>query len=647
MTLRTRLTLFFVVIVVAPLLAGSIILHGLLSRETNRRTETALQASAATAAALFETRVGRALAHARLAARDISSIHDTATLGRRVAGLRRESEMDFLVITSGRRVIAAAVRPLDLLVPAPSAAALVAARPPVPVARASVSVRGRGMSVHGGWVLDERFARWLAEAGGGEVAVLHAGTVVATTLPTPPRLPPDVRGDVDLPGGLRGTIVQSPARAPGTALLVARRPEGNLGALRNSMILLGLLGVLMAVGLGYALARLISLPLRQLSEGARAIAAGDFDQRVEVPGRDETAQLATSFNSMTENLRRTIGELRESRDELRTVLKRLGATLRSTTDIGEMFAVILESAAATLGARTGAIYRFEDGELRPHAAIGFDPESRALPLREGIAGHVAATGIPLLTPSRWTHPPRPAGIEPAADTAVAVPLSHADRTVGVLALYGRISPDPFSEEDLATLTSFAGQTGVAIENVLLREEAERLSVTDPLTGVGNRRHLEEVLAAEIERAHRFGRKFSILMIDLDHFKEVNDTYGHREGDRVLIEVCRRVSEVIRVPVDTLARYGGEEFVLVLPETPREGAGVVAARVLDAVRSEPFPVGTSHTRVTVTAGAAGFPDDGATADDLLSVADAALYAAKRAGRDCFRVGRPPAAADSAS
>lgn len=652
MTLRGRLTLFFVVIVVVPLVAAGLIILTLISREADRRTDTRLRAASATVVALYRTRTDDALADLRLAARVVAPAVAEGRSATAVRTLRREARLDFLAVTgAGGRIVAADARAPDMASGArPPVRDLVGPSPPIPLVKVTVHVAGADLGAHGGFYVDRRFLSELARSAGVDVVLARDGVVLASSREPAPRLPAAARDSFALPGGLRARIVPRLTEESGMALAVVAPREQTLGAFGGSIVLLALLGLAMATGLGHALARIISQPLQQLADGALAIAGGDLDRRVDVSGRDDTARVAGAFNRMAETLQRTIEELRGSRDELRTVLKRLGATLRSTTDLDEMLGVILESAVASLGARAGAIFLLAEhgNELMLEAASGFRQDvPSSLRVREGVAGHVAATGIPLLTPSRWTHPPRPAGPEPQEDTAMAVPLSRAERTIGVLALYGRSGPVQFAEEDLATLASFAGQTSVAIENVLLREEAERLSVTDSLTGVGNRRHLETVLQAEIERAQRFGHTFSVLMIDIDHFKHVNDTYGHREGDHVLVELCQRLLQVVRAPVDAVARYGGEEFVLVLPETPRAGAGVLAARVLEAVRSEPFAVGEERVRMTVSAGAAGFPENGATIDALLRAADAALYEAKRSGRDRYLVSDDASSAGAAS
>jgi two-component system, cell cycle response regulator len=170
-------------------------------------------------------------------------------------------------------------------------------------------------------------------------------------------------------------------------------------------------------------------------------------------------------------------------------------------------------------------------------------------------------------------------------------------------------------------------------------ELRRRSVTDPLTGLWNYGYLQAALHREVARASRFARPLSVLMLDLDLFRRVNDIYGHQRGSQVLVEFGQRVAAQTR-RVDTLARYGGEEFVLILPETGVEGVGQVAERICATIREQPFgaTAGVS-VPLTVSIGAAVYPRHGDSATALLHCADAALYEAKRAGRDQWRLASP--------
>jgi diguanylate cyclase (GGDEF)-like protein len=160
-----------------------------------------------------------------------------------------------------------------------------------------------------------------------------------------------------------------------------------------------------------------------------------------------------------------------------------------------------------------------------------------------------------------------------------------------------------------------------------RRDLEHLSVTDGLTGLYNRRHLMETLNEEVNRAHRHGRGFAVLMADIDHFKQYNDTYGHLAGDKVLVRVAEILREAIR-NVDYAARYGGEEFFVMMPETALEGAAEVADRIRGRLAGQIIAGG----RVTISVGVAEFPIHGDTPEALIATADAALYEAKREGRN---------------
>jgi diguanylate cyclase (GGDEF)-like protein len=159
------------------------------------------------------------------------------------------------------------------------------------------------------------------------------------------------------------------------------------------------------------------------------------------------------------------------------------------------------------------------------------------------------------------------------------------------------------------------------------DELERLSTTDTLTGLSNRRHLMNLLKQEIERAKRAGKPFSILMLDVDHFKKYNDDHGHQAGDEVLARIGTVLRNSIR-PYDCAARYGGEEFLVMLSATSLDRAKESAERILKQVRAERFEGGL----VTISIGVAEYPSQGDTAKSVIGQADAALYEAKRAGRD---------------
>jgi diguanylate cyclase (GGDEF)-like protein len=451
------------------------------------------------------------------------------------------------------------------------------------------------------------------------------------------------------------------------------RPPGLWAALAGAVVLAALLAVL-AAG---RLARVTTRPLVELAAAVDRVAGGDLTVRVPVRSRDEIGRLAGAFNRMTRETGSYVSALTSSRDQLRGHLAILGDTLASTHDLERILRVILHSAIGATGARAGAVLLLDSGGMlvgrcaegltgRWPTADPDDPATLRVPVGAGVLGGVAATGQ--ARRGRWAPPESPAG-EPSCETYVAVPFAapgtaelggrggperpghppagaDGDATgaaLGVLALYDRLGADGFDDDDLVTLRTFAGHAAVAVENVRVHEEAQRLSLTDPLTGLWNYRYLRESIRREVERANRFGRMLSVLALDLDRFKDVNDTWGHAAGDAVLVEFARRVRGEIR-EVDLAFRQGGEEFVVLLPETDARGAAIVAERLGAVVRDTPVPVethgGPVPVPVTVSIGIAVYPDHAATGQQVLDAADDALYAAKAAGRDGYRSARAP-------
>jgi diguanylate cyclase (GGDEF)-like protein len=457
-------------------------------------------------------------------------------------------------------------------------------------------------------------------------------------------------------------------------------------SVRNSspMSLYGLLlaGVVVVAGgavlVARRLARSTTRPLEDLAWAVGRVADGELGTRVPVSRDDELGRLAATFNRMTRELQSYVQALTASRDQLRGHLAILGDTLSSTHDLHRILRVILQTALSATGARAGIVLLADpvDGRLVARCAEGLTgrwdvPEAELPAVRvtpgAGILGAVATSG----EPRRGSCAAGSGSFdEPACRTYVAVPICAPapvedpllpsdpmiigqPATLGVLALYDRLGGDEFDDADLLTLRTFAGQAGVAVHNVRVHEEAQRLSLTDPLTGLWNYRYLRESLRREVERASRFGRMLTVLVLDLDHFKSVNDMFGHAAGDAVLGEFARRIRVGLR-EVDVAFRQGGEEFVVLLPETDAYGGVIVAERLGAAVRELPVSIDprrqdpgmgppVDRIAISVSIGIAVYPEHGSTAQQVLDAADDALYAAKRAGRDTYRLAEPVPAA----
>lgn len=215
---------------------------------------------------------------------------------------------------------------------------------------------------------------------------------------------------------------------------------------------------------------------------------------------------------------------------------------------------------------------------------------------------------------------------------VCVPLELQGKPVGVIYLYD-FSPRHLFQRQLDQLAVLATFATMAINNANLHSRTKQMAITDALTGLHNNRYFKQVFPQEMARSRRFSKPLSLLMLDIDHFKKINDTFGHPKGDQVLAVIGKILAGSLRA-ADYSFRYGGEEFSVVLPETPLEGAFRVAETLREKIRTMPSPlmVGEASRPVTVSIGVASFPNDTNVADQLLKHADYCLYKAKQQGRD---------------
>jgi diguanylate cyclase (GGDEF)-like protein len=357
----------------------------------------------------------------------------------------------------------------------------------------------------------------------------------------------------------------------------------------RNRLLLGLIASLALVSLvAYFEGRSIVRNLRNLAEAAHAIARGRLNERVPVRGRDEFATLGIAFNDMTNQLQARLGELESERARLRDAITRFGEALSATHDVNTLLKVIVEAAVEATGS-DGARLAADDGRVVE-------------------SGNPDAEGIRL-----------------------ELPLTAARTTFGTLMLVG---PD-FDDEQRMTANSLASHAAIALENARLHRIVERQALVDGLTGIANRRQCEDALTAEIARSERLAAPFTVVLADLDDFKNVNDIHGHAVGDDVL----REFASVLRATVrdsDVAGRWGGEEFVLLLPGTDADGGANLAERVRTALGERTFR-GEDGTPLSVTCsfGVAEFrPGDDER--ELFAAADRALYRAKRDGKNRVEV-----------
>jgi diguanylate cyclase (GGDEF)-like protein/PAS domain S-box-containing protein len=300
----------------------------------------------------------------------------------------------------------------------------------------------------------------------------------------------------------------------------------------------------------------------------------------------------------------------------------------------EVFALVAREVGCLLGAAAGTVVRFgpEDGIVVGTWATGTGP-GPGVGVVVPLSGESATARV-----SRSGEPERMddyAGLDEATGklivgmpyrSGVAAPIRVGPRMWGAIAALSN-RPEPLEAGAEQRLASFAELVGVGVANAEARARLAAQAATDPLTGLANHRVFFERMYADVERARRHGRPLSLVIIDLDHFKHVNDAHGHPTGDRVLVEVAERLSALTRAE-DTLARIGGEEFAWLLPESDAHAAWAAAERARVAIGTMPFPgVGA----LTLSAGIAGLAPGGSVTE-LVHAADAAVYWAKAAGRD---------------
>ncbi|MGB3939884.1 MAG: sensor domain-containing diguanylate cyclase [Candidatus Manganitrophaceae bacterium] len=254
---------------------------------------------------------------------------------------------------------------------------------------------------------------------------------------------------------------------------------------------------------------------------------------------------------------------------------------------------------------------------------------------EGPIGWVAQKGVPLVINdfSKETRFHRRDFFpHTGAKSVLSVPILSKKRVIGILQMINRNTRKPFEQYDLDLLMKLVDQAALAIERSSLYQKMSDLATTDDLTRLYNFRFLDQALSIEIKRSQRYGSSLSLIFLDMDHFKLVNDQHGHLMGSQVLIEVAHLLRKSLR-EIDIIARYGGDEFVVVLPETDAGAASRLAQRIRNTLRSHEFlkKEGLS-LHLSASFGIAGFPEHAKNKTDLIRLADQAMYKAKVMGRD---------------
>jgi len=375
---------------------------------------------------------------------------------------------------------------------------------------------------------------------------------------------------------------------------------------------------------------------RKRAEDALLKAREELESRV----KERTAELAVANERLQKELseRKRAETSAAQRAREFSALHTATAALLSTLELEPLLGQILDAATSAIPAgEKGTLHLVakDTGQLEMRAFIGYtDPRIRkfAIPGSRGYVVRAVQNHEPqLITDVQTTPLISQEGQIPevrAIRSAIVAPLLLEKEVLGALSLESSVK-SAFTADDLRVLVSFAATATAAIRNAQLHAEVQKLAITDALTGLYNRRGLFELGRHEVERTRRFRHPLSTIWVDVDAFKQINDTFGHQIGDRVLKTVAECLRKNTR-DVDILGRYGGDEFAILLPETDISVAVNVAERLRQQVASTSLTVDDSQIDVSVSVGVSQVTEAANTLEPLLKQADDAMYAAKQAG-----------------
>src|SRR5215211_2633049 len=587
MSFRNRLTVFFIVLVILPMIVVAAVGFVLASDSEQGKTDARLSEAQRSASGLFREFQDRAQSAARVIGRDAglsAAIQDgeRAPLQRRLDKLTREARASRVIMS------------LDQTGRFESGGGDVVA----PGRTRMIDDRGTSAGVLTVSVITARdYATLVERVTGTEVVITEPGGMVSSTLPEAgaERLPE--RGEVEVGGrDLRLTGFDGPAFGGGqvSVRLLAQPDRGGPSGSALEVLAILLAALIAAFAFALTVSRSLQAQIERLLEAARELASGNFRVAVPTEGNDEFAALGMEFNRMARQLERRLDELQLERRRLREAIRRVGQSFGKTLERGPLLEIAVQTAVDGVGAHAGRAALRTDARGRFEEVAGEGDVNR---FRRAIGAAEAAA--------------LDAGTTVETEVGDACALSHPLRAQEGGRILGMLSVaragQKFTEGERELFAYLAGQAGVSIENADLHDTVKRQAVTDELTGLFNHRRFQEVIANEVERTKRGGPGTGLIMLDIDNFKRVNDTYGHMQGDLVLREVARVLRESSR-EIDEPARYGGEEMAVALPQTDLEGAYLFAERVRRRIEALQIDLldGDGALRVTASFGAAALP-----------------------------------------
>jgi diguanylate cyclase (GGDEF)-like protein len=365
--------------------------------------------------------------------------------------------------------------------------------------------------------------------------------------------------------------------------------------------------------------------------------------RGDPPAREVLAHLQAAGRSDTGGRPAMAQQLRKTAQRL-AILTDIVKTANSILEPRKVIELIMAKIQQLIPSEAWSMLMVDEEkqELTFELALGEkgrDVSSFRVKMGEGIAGWVAQTGKPTIVNDTSRDPRFARRFDSQTQfqtrSILCAPLISRGRTIGVVQVINKRG-GKFTQADLEVLLTLVEPCAIAIENAILFQRTEQLTITDDLTKLFNSRYLNLYISREIKRCKRHGIPLSVIFLDLDGFKSVNDAYGHLAGSRTLTEVGGILVEAVRES-DILARYGGDEFVVVLPETPPSGALVIAERIRKAIESHSFLKDQGvEARISASFGIASYPDHALTPEGLIQKADQAMYRVKERDKNGIEV-----------